>query len=160
MVGLIIATVIFNLIALKIKKRISLNLMHHIWVFTIAFQTVFDVFVDFKYHGYWYFSKNIDWQAALALFLVPPVNIVFLNYFPYKKTFMKKILYITGWEIVLLLYEVIALLPAPWGYFHYGWWTLWHSLVINPILLMILLGYYKWIVKLEKRSTVSSDIKY
>ena len=158
MVGLIIATVFFNLIALKINKRISLSHMYHIWVFTIAFQTVFDVFVDFKYHGYWYFSKNIDWQAALALFLVPPVNIVFLNYFPYKKTFMKKILYIAGWEIVLLLYEVIALLPEPWGYFHYGWWTLWHSLVINPILLMILLGYYKWIVKLEKRSTVRNLI--
>ncbi|MCM3727881.1 hypothetical protein M3226_19690 [Neobacillus cucumis] len=159
MIGLIIATVIFNLIALKIKKRISLSLMHQIWVFTIAFQTVFDVFVDFKYHGYWYFSKNIDWQEALALFLVPPVNIVFLNYFPYKKTFMKKILYMTGWEIILLLYEVIALLPEPWGYFHYGWWTLWHSLVINPFLLLILLGYYKWIVKLEKRSTVSSAFK-
>ena len=158
MVGLIIAIIIFNLIALKIKKRLSLIQMVHIWAFTIAFQTVFDVYIDFKYHGYWYFSKSVDWNSFIALiFLVPPVNVVFLNFFPYKKTLMKKIIYLATWEVALLLYEVITLLPEPWGYFHYGWWTLWHSLIINPILLLILLGYYKWMVKLEKRSTLASE---
>ena len=158
MVGLIIAIIIFNLIALKIKKRLSLIQMVHIWSFTIAFQTVFDVYIDFKYHGYWYFSKSVDWNSFIALiFLVPPVNVVFLNFFPYKNTLMKKIIYLATWEVALLLYEVITLLPEPWGYFHYGWWTLWHSLIINPILLLILLGYYKWMVKLEKRSTLASE---
>ncbi|MBT2656072.1 hypothetical protein J7E81_12685 [Bacillus sp. ISL-18] len=161
MVGLIIALIIFNGVALKIKKRLSLVQMYHIWTFTIAFQTVFDVYIDFKYHGYWYFSKSVDWNSFIALiFLVPPVNVVFLNFFPYKKTLMKKIIYLATWEIALLLYEVITLLPEPWGYFHYGWWTLWHSLIVNPVLLMILLGYYKWMVKLEKRSTLASEFKY
>ncbi|MEH7097377.1 hypothetical protein [Neobacillus vireti] len=160
MVGLLIAFISFNLIALKIKKRLSLLHMSYIWTFTIAFQTVFDVYVDFKYHGYWYFSKGVDWKSSIAIFLVPPVNVVFLNFFPYKKALRKKVLYLVGWEIVLLLYEAITLLPEPWGYFHYGWWTMWHSLILNPILLMILLGYYKWMVKLEKRSTLASNFKY
>ncbi|ULT54448.1 hypothetical protein L1999_14825 [Neobacillus drentensis] len=160
MVGLLIALIIFNGIALKIKKRLSLIQMYHIWTFTIAFQTVFDVYIDFKYHGYWYFSKGVDWKSFIAIFLVPPVNVVYLNFFPYKKALRKKILYLTSWEIVLLLYEAITLLPEPWGFFHYGWWTLWHSLIINPILLMILLGYYKWMVKLEKRSTLANEFKY
>ncbi|MEH7419459.1 hypothetical protein V7266_29965 [Neobacillus drentensis] len=148
--------ILFNLIALKIKKRLSLNQMYHIWAFTIAFQTVFDVYIDFKYHAYWYFSKGVDWNSFIALiFLVPPVNVVFLNFYPFRKSVRKKIVYFAGWEIVLLLYETVTLLPEPWGYFHYGWWTLWHSLMINPILLFILLGYYKWIVKLEKRSQLA-----
>ncbi|WP_308301710.1 hypothetical protein [Neobacillus cucumis] len=135
--------------------------MAHIWAFTIAFQTVFDVYVDFKLHGYWYFSKGVDWNSFFALiFLVPPVNVIFLNYFPYNQELWKKILYIIGWEMGLLLYEAITLFPEPWGYFHYGWWTLWHSLFVNPILLMILVGYFKWICKLDKRSTVKTEMKY
>lgn len=160
MVGLLIAFIIFNLIALKIKKRLSLLQMYYIWTFTIALQTVFDIYIDFKYHGYWYFSKGVDWKSFIAIFLVPPVNVVYLNFFPYKKALRKKILYLAGWEVLLLLYEEITLLPEPWGYFHYGWWTLWHSLILNPILLVILLGYYKWMVKLEKRSPLASEFKY
>ncbi len=45
----------------------------------------------------------------------------------------------------------ITLLPEPWGFFHYGWWTLWHSAILNPILLIILLGYYKWVWKIENK---------
>ncbi|MED4228265.1 CBO0543 family protein [Neobacillus cucumis] len=161
MIGLIIAIVIFNSCALKIKKRLSPNQMYHIWMFTIAFQSIFDVYVDFKYHGYWYFTKNVDWQSFIAhIFLVPPVNVIFLNFFPYKKELYKKILYIAVWEILLLLYESIALLPEPWGFFYYGWWTIWHSIIINPILLLILVGYYKWVCKLEKRSNLNNELKF
>ncbi|WP_160723585.1 hypothetical protein [Bacillus sp. USDA818B3_A] len=161
MVGLIFSIGIFNLIALKIKKKLSISQMVHIWVFTIALQTIFDVYIDLKYHGYWYFSKSVDWNSFLVLiFLVPPVNVIFLNFFPYKKELMKKILYIAGWEIGLLLYESMTLFPEPWGYFHYGWWTLWHSLFLNPILLLILVGYYNWICRLEKKSITNNELKY
>jgi hypothetical protein len=45
----------------------------------------------------------------------------------------------------------LTLLPEPWGYFYYGWWNLWHSAILNPVLLLILLGYYKAVCKLEDR---------
>ncbi|MDQ0200452.1 hypothetical protein J2S10_003641 [Neobacillus ginsengisoli] len=51
MIGLIIAIIVFNLIAFKTNKIPTTNQIVHIWSFTIAFQTVFDVFVEFKYHG-------------------------------------------------------------------------------------------------------------
>ncbi|WP_010174049.1 hypothetical protein [Bacillus coahuilensis] len=50
---------------------------------------------------------------------------------------------------IIVFYEVLALLPEPLGYFHYGWWKLKYSMLIDPILLMILIVYYKWIVKVE-----------
>jgi hypothetical protein len=50
----------------------------------------------------------------------------------------------------LLGYESMTLLPEPWGYFHYGWWNLWHSVVLDPVLLVILIIYYKWICRIEK----------
>lgn len=63
MVGLIIAVVIINLFAFKTNKRLTANQIVHIWTFTTVFQDTFDLYVDFKYHGYWYFSKGIDWKA-------------------------------------------------------------------------------------------------
>jgi hypothetical protein len=46
----------------------------------------------------------------------------------------------------------LTLLPEPWGYFHYGWWKLWHAAILDPILLLILLGFYKLICKLERNA--------
>ncbi|MGE8204542.1 hypothetical protein ACQKP0_08250 [Heyndrickxia sp. NPDC080065] len=154
MVGLIIAIIIFNFIAFKnIKKRLTTNQIIHICVFTIAFQTSFDIFIEMKYHGYWYFSKGIEYSDLIAhLFVVPPVNLMFLKWYPFRSKFWKLFLYYVLWEIVTLLYELVALLPEPWGYFHYGWWNVWHTLIINPILFIILRSYYKWIVKKEKEA--------
>jgi hypothetical protein len=151
MIGLLIAIIAFNYLAFKKNKTLTGNQIVHIWVFTIAFQTLFDVIVEFKYHGYWYFDKEIDWGGLLPhLFLVPPANMIFLNWFPYHSKVIKKIVYMIIFVIGILIYEVITLLPAPWGYFHYGWWKLWHAAILNPFLLLILLRYYKWICKLEK----------
>ncbi|WP_409305745.1 hypothetical protein [Peribacillus sp. SCS-155] len=151
MIGLIISILLFNFLAFKTNKRLTANQIVHIWVFTIAFQQTFDLMVEFKYHGYWYFGKEIDWKGLLPhTVLIPPVNMMFLNWYPFRAKIMKQFTYILLWEVVFLVYETATLLPEPWGYFHYGWWKLQYAAVINPVLLLILLGYYKWICKLEK----------
>lgn len=61
----------------------------------------------------------------------------------------KQLFYLVVFVICILIYELITLLPEPWGYFHYGWWKLWYAAIVDPILLLILLGYYKWICMLE-----------
>ncbi|WP_286137295.1 hypothetical protein [Bacillus sp. 7894-2] len=53
---------------------------------------------------------------------------------------MKKVSYFIIPEIFLLGHETAALLPHPFCFFHYGWWNLWYSAFVNPILLMILMG--------------------
>lgn len=151
MIGLLLSVFVFNLAAFNYHKNLTKNQMIHIWVFTVALQTLFDVIIDFKYHGYWYFSKAIDWKGLPATtMLVPPVNIVFLNGYPFKKDRAKKIWYIAAWLIFMLGYETLALMPEPWGYFQYGWWNLWISAVVDIVLLYILLVYFKWIRKIEK----------
>ncbi|MEK3988883.1 MULTISPECIES: hypothetical protein [Robertmurraya] len=150
MIGLFIAIITFNFIAFKTVKRFTTNQIVHIWIFTIAFQCIFDLIVEFKYHAYWYFDKQVDWLGMLAhTVLIPPVNMMFLNWFPFYQSVWKKFIYMFFWVIGILIYETLTLLPEPWGYFHYGWWRIWHAAIVDPILLLILLGYYKWICKLE-----------
>ncbi|MGE6256732.1 hypothetical protein ACQKCU_02305 [Heyndrickxia sporothermodurans] len=159
MIGLFIAIILFNSIAFILtKRRITRNQIFHIITFTIALQTSFDMYIEFKYHGYWYFSKGIDFLGLVAhLFIVPSVNVMFINWYPFQKTLRKKLFYFLIWEIITLTYELITLLPEPWGYFHYGWWSLGHSVIANPILFFILLMYFKWIVKLEQEALVEKE---
>lgn len=96
MIGLIIAIILFNFIAFKTNKRLTANQIVHIWAFTIALQQLGDLYIDTKYHGYWYFSKDIDgWREILTLtVLIPPVNMMFLNWYPSGEAFHKRIMYI------------------------------------------------------------------
>lgn len=151
MIGLFASIILFNLIAFKTNKRLTLNQIVHIWTFTIALQQTFDLLVEFKYHGYWYFGKDVEWAGLMAhTILIPPVNMLFLNWYPLNGSFIKRISFIVFFVIGILLFEAYSLLPEPWGFFHYGWWKLWHAAIVDPFLLFILLKYYKWICRLEK----------
>lgn len=153
MVGLLISVIIFNLIAVKINKKLTLSQVVQIWTFTIAFQNVFDLIVEFKFHSYWYFTPGVDWAGLIPrTILIPPVNIIFLNLYPFGKSAMKRILFVALFVTVILLYELAALLPQPWGYFHYGSWKIEYSLIADPIILYFLLGFYKWIRFLDSKS--------
>jgi hypothetical protein len=151
MIGLIIAVIFFNLLAFITNKRLTKNQIIHIWTFTIIFQAIADLYIDQKYHGYWYFTQDVDWAAFPTLtILLPPVNMMFLNWYPYNSPLLKRFLYFIYWIVFMVIYEVIALLPEPWGYFNYRWWKLEYSILVDPILLVILRNYYKWICKIEK----------
>jgi hypothetical protein len=152
MIGLFVSIVIFNYLAIKTVNKLSGNLIAHIWIFTIAFQVTFDVFADLKFKGYWYFSKGVDWIGLPAYtLLIPPVNLMIINWYPFKKSIWRRLIYIGIWEILLLSYEALTTLPEPWGYFHYGWWRLRHSAIINPILMFILFCYFRLAKKLENK---------
>nr|WP_066053519.1 hypothetical protein [Robertmurraya korlensis] len=150
MIGLAVAIILFNFVAFRTNRRLKPNRIVHIWIFTIAFQQLFDTIIELKYYGYWYFDKEVDWAGLIPhLILIPPVNMMFLNWYPFSKKILNQATYIFIWVIAILLYEAITLLPRPWGYFQYGWWNLWLSAALDPILLLILLQYYKWICKVE-----------
>jgi len=152
MIGLLIALAIFNFSAFTFCKRLTGNQILHIWSFTTAFQVIFDLIVEFKYHGYWYFTKDVDWQGLLPhSILLPPVNMMLLNWYPFNRRLRYHALYLILWDLGIGLYELVTLFPRPWGYFTYGWWTIWHTLIINPILILILVTYFQLVKKLEKR---------
>ena len=91
MILLIASIIAFNMAAFKINKKMTPSQVLQIWTFTIAFQMLFDLIVEFKHHHYWYFSPGVEWVGLLPrLFLIPPVNIIFLNGFLFQKAFLKK----------------------------------------------------------------------
>ncbi|MED4041181.1 hypothetical protein [Niallia taxi] len=150
MIGLIFSIILFNTIAFKYCTKLSNVQILNIWTFTIAFQNIFDIFVEIKYKGYWYFNQEVDWVGILAhTLLIPSVNMMFLNWYPYYEKKWTQFFYITLWVIGILVYEGLTLLPEPWGFFHYGWWKLRYSAIIDILLFLILLQFYKLIKRME-----------
>lgn len=148
MVGFFGAIILFNILSFLMNKKLTAKEVAHVWVFTVSCHSLFDLYVDYKYSGYWYFEKGIDIYSLLALTLIiPPVNIMYLNWYPYHSSFLKKGFYCLCWTILICMYEVIALLPEPWGYFHYGWWKLGYSAILDPFLFTILVVYFKHLVR-------------
>ncbi|TKC16361.1 hypothetical protein [Robertmurraya kyonggiensis] len=152
MIGLATGIVVFIFIALKINRKLPMNHVLQIWTFSAAFQTGFDVYMIVRFKGYWYFdSETIEYAAILPhLLLVPAVNIIFLNGYPFNSPRIKRVLYIAIWTIGIVIYELITLLPEPWGFLRYGWWNIGYSALLDPILLYILVQYYKLIKKLDE----------
>lgn len=151
MIVFISSIILFNLLAFTTNKRLNKNQLIHIWTFTISFQAVTETFIDFKYHGYWYFTKEINWFVLPALtVIIPPVNMLYLNWYPFQQKIYKQIIYIFCWVIAITLYKLVAILPEPWGCFRYGWWKTRYSFILNPFLLVSVLAYYKWVSKSEE----------
>ncbi|MFD0824325.1 hypothetical protein ACT8ZR_01465 [Neobacillus sp. M.A.Huq-85] len=150
MVLFFVSIIIFNTVAYKMNKRLTKNQIVHSWAFSMILEILFDIFIDEKTNGYWYFWKGIDWTNILVYtVLIPPVCIIFLNWYPFNQSWNKRIGYIGIWVVFILVYELLSL-QQPWGYFHYGWWKFIYSLILDPILLFILLAHYKGIRKIEK----------
>lgn len=114
MIGLLASVIIFNILAFKLNKRLTMSQIVQIWTFTIAFQSLFDLIVEFKYHSYWYFSAGVDWSGLIPrTFLIPPVNIIFLNLYPFGKSGLRRMAFFSVFVAAILIYELIALLPSP-----------------------------------------------
>ncbi|MFP3126201.1 hypothetical protein OH784_26565 [Ectobacillus funiculus] len=151
MVLFVISIMLFNSVVYKMNKHLTKNQIVHIWQFTMILEIIFDIFIDEKTNGYWYFWKGIDWTNIIVYtLLIPPVNVIFLNWYPFNASCIKKIRYFAFWIAFILIYESLTLLPQPWGYFHYGWWEFSYSAILDPFLFIILRVYYKWIYKIEK----------
>lgn len=150
MIGLIFSVLVFNIIAFKYCTKLSKVQILNIWTFTIAFQNIFDLIIEFKFKGYWYFTQEVDWGGLIShTVLVPSVNMMFLNWYPYHHKKRKQFFYICLWVIGILVYEGLTLLPEPLGYFHYGWWKLRYSAFVNILLFLLLLQFYKLIKRME-----------
>jgi hypothetical protein len=151
MLFLFISMVIFGIIIWFMPKRISLLEMYTTSLFSTVLQLITDIYLEFKYRLYWYFSPGVDYITLFVVFWIyPAVNIMFLNFYPQHKNRISKTLYILGWSAFALAYEWVA---TQTGLFHHNGWNLLYSIPIYPLLYLLLLFNWELINKLNTAST-------
>lgn len=118
-------------------------------LFAMNFQVNVDVYLDLKYNFYGYYQEGPDYLSLIYLFgIYPAINIVYLNYFPYKKKFMKKVFYLAMWVLFAGVFELIFLWTKT---FYYHDWKFFYSIIIYPFAYLILNGFHKYLRYLLKK---------
>jgi hypothetical protein len=145
---LYISVIVFNFIAILMKKRLSSFEYYGLIFFGIFWAEISDRFAD-KYNLYYFFKpKVIEVQTFwILLGIYPAATMMIINWFPYRKTRTIKALYILAWSLFSVIYEWLFLKS---GFLHYAHWKLWHSALSYPFLysgLMLNLYFIRWLNK-------------
>lgn len=155
MLVLILIVLLFNMIAFLIPKRISPIEILTTTLFAMLIQLLTDIYLSLKYNIYGYFEKGPDWESFIYILgIYPAVNIIFLNYFPYKKRPRNKVLYVFVWVVIAMVFETIFIWS---GTFYLNGWKQSYSIFTYPALYVMLLLFHQLTVKWMKRSRKESN---
>jgi hypothetical protein len=148
MVFLLISCIVFLLVAYWIPKKLSQFEQYTVILFSILLGLLTDVLLDIKYHLYGYISPGVQYAGFLPILILFPVSgVVFINFFPFKKSFPNKFFYIFGWTIFSLFFEYLSVLS---GYFYHNGWNYLYSTIAYPLLLLLHLLHFKFLKNLKK----------
>ncbi|WEG13275.1 hypothetical protein PU629_02610 [Pullulanibacillus sp. KACC 23026] len=150
MIVLVLVIMGINVFWFFMPKRLTGAEMLYASFFAIAFQQFIDVYLDLKLDLYGYFNKGVDWGYIFVILgFFPGLNCIFLNFYPFNNTLLKKAIYIGMWALFSTLYEELSIHLS---YFYYHNWTIWFSIPMYPVLLIINIQSLKWFRHLNKDS--------
>ena len=150
MLILILIVILFNTVAYFIPKRLTPIEMLTTTLLAMLLQLLTDNYLSLKYDLYGYFDKGADWESLIYIFgIYPAINIIFLNFFPYKKGWKKQVLYLFVWSVIAMVYEAIFIWS---GTFYLNGWRRIHSIFTYPVLYFVLLLFHSFTLKMTEKS--------
>ncbi|WP_429999730.1 CBO0543 family protein [Metabacillus fastidiosus] len=98
--------------------------------------------VESQISFYGYFTPGIQLESSLVvLILFPSSDVLFMNFYPFKKSLLNQGFYIICWSIFCLLFEYASIAS---GYFYHNNWNYWYSAFSYPLLFLIHLFHLKF----------------
>jgi hypothetical protein len=142
--GLVVVNaIVFLSIFFMCKKRLSKNEIYITVLFSAFLSLILDIIMGLFFDTFFYFTKGLEPKDLIFHILIYPLtNFLFLNYFPFEKSKIKKIFHIFLWTILSLGIEYIYIKT---GIFVYQNWTFILSAICYPILFVILYLHLLWI---------------
>lgn len=141
---LLASTMIFNLIAYFIPKKLTKQEIYATSLFALVYQLLVDTLLDPIFNLYGYFTVGVDIITIIpVLGIYPSSSLIYLNYYPFLGSALKKALYILSWSLFALFFEWTAIMA---GWFYHDEWKLVYSAVSYPIIFFILtmnLSFYR-----------------
>ena len=153
---ILIALILSYLAYFNTEKKLTPIERYATLVFASFLSLWVDVTLGLIYNQYFYFEKGVHWNDFLFHFgIYPAISNLFLNSFPFKNGYFNKILYIFGWSVISIGYELFF---KAIGVFVYQGYHLWYSFIAYPMLFISLLLNLKFINHLRRKSIPKGDI--
>ncbi|WP_430003800.1 CBO0543 family protein [Metabacillus fastidiosus] len=142
MIFLICSAVLFIAVVSVVPKKLPKCELYVIALFSMILGLCTDIVLSLKYHLYGYFSPGIQLESFLViLILFPSSGVMFMNFYPFKKSLINQVFYIICWNIFCLLFEYASIIS---GYFYHNNWNYWYSAFSYPLLFLIHLFQLKF----------------
>jgi hypothetical protein len=155
MILIIPTMIIFLLVIFFMPKRLTFIEYYTTTAVSIIIQLITDYILENIYGLYGYFVSGADWASLLVIFfLYPPMNLIFLNFYPFVSKISRKLLYILSFSAFAVIYEWLTLIV---GVFYYTGWKLWYSAALYPFIFGILLLSLKLVRKIISLSDVQNS---
>ena len=153
MILLSITTVASILCMIFVPKRIPIIEIYTTALFATFLAALADLFLDIKFDLYGFFDKGVDWEyIPIFIIIYPAWTFVLVNYYPYYKSFLSKLIYIVIWTLFTAFFEYIALQS---NVFYYNGWKLVYSILCYPFIYFLLILNVRFIRKCKRdESTV------
>lgn len=120
------------LIWLIVKIKLTIAEQMFIGVWSVAFQLSITIYLDIKYDLYGYFGPGVDWNFLIIVATMFPLSgILFINYVPYDKGWLARIIYIVMIAALSTFYEWIALHTE---FLYHNQWKLRYSFIVYIVL--------------------------
>ncbi|WP_301337160.1 CBO0543 family protein [Bacillus sp. FJAT-29814] len=137
-----LTVIIVLIVAFSIKRRKTRHEVFATILFALMMNFVSDLYLDLKYHLYWYFDKKeVDWAYLIVALGQVGVLYIIVNYFPNKSTTIRKLIYALSWTGILVLLELYTVKIEV---LHYGKWNPWYSAAVYFVSLQILYFVLKY----------------
>ncbi|MFX3617904.1 MAG: CBO0543 family protein [Sporolactobacillus sp.] len=122
---------------------------------SIIIQLITDYILECICDLYGYFVPGADWKTLLIIFfLYPPMNLIFLNFYPFIFKFFRKLIYILSFSAFATVYEWWT---VKMHVFHYYHWKLWYSAVLYPFIFVTLILSLKLVQKIISLSNIQNN---
>jgi hypothetical protein len=149
MILLITMTVVFILCLIFLPKRIPIIEIYTTALFSTFLAALADVFLDVKLDLYGFFNKGVDWEYILIFLIIYPVwGFVVMNYYPFHKSVLSKLIYIAIWTFITGLCEYVALHTVA---YYYNGWKLLYSILCYPFIYFLLVLNVRFTRKINGR---------
>lgn len=129
---LFLSVILFNVVAIKAKPVLKPIEAFAVVTTCLLISEIHDRWTDVLHTSYGFFKPHVmDWQTLIIIVgIYPAAAYLILTWFPYGKSFFKKIMYILAWSIFSVAFE--------WSYHAIGYeyftggWKLWYSAIYYP----------------------------
>lgn len=139
-------SILLFVIIVKMPKRMSYSEMYVTSLFAYGLGVTVDLFFEFKFGLYYLSGKGVQYTPVIAsIILYSLLNILIINFYPYKKTILRKFLYIIFCSLLSLFGEYMA---VTFGLIKYSGWKWYFSAVSYPMIILVLLWNRQFVRKL------------
>ncbi len=144
-----IALILMAIYAIVMPKNLSRTEIYATSFFSLFYGKTVDELLDLKKNLYGFLGKGVDYKGVLAQIIIyPTVNLLFLNYFPFKKSVMEQGRYILGWTVFSVVFERFS---SQTRFFYYTKWKLLYSAALYPLIFLSLVANLTFLRKLIHR---------